>query len=266
MKKILIAGSNGLVGRALAKYLKSKGYMVYTASRTNADFSIDLSDYLQYEKTFSDISFDVVVCTAVSYSDLLPDALQNVSISTNIFTYFQDKTQQRLFVSSFSALEENKHQSPYNFTKYLADKTIEMYDAHACVLRFGQIIDIKEGSRKAQRGFHYFVDAINENQSINVFTKHDAKRTYISVQNVCEAIEFAIINDIRGFHNIVIHPLLTLQELLKLLLDAKQDGYSGEINLIDKESISYHIPSSSEEFDSFVKDKSMELYLKQFIK
>lgn len=262
---ILVLGASGLVGSNLVIYLEKKGHKVFTSSLLEGDYILDLSDYQLYEKIFGDDVFDAVVCCSVSYAEFLPDALQNLSVSANIISYFQEKTKQIIFVSSFSALEENKHQSTYNFTKYLSEEIIEKYSPNSCTLRFGQIIDLKEGSRKAQRGFHYFIDAINENQPLNIFTKNDTKRTYISVEYVYQAIEHALENQLKGFHNIVLEPQLSLQELSDLLIK-QTDKYTNQVSLIDKEAISYHIPEPSKEFENFSKERTMEEYLRKFIK
>lgn len=262
---ILVLGASGLVGSNLVIYLEKKGHKVFTSSLLEGDYILDLSDYQSYEKVFGDDVFDAVVCCSVSYAEFLPDALQNLSVPANIISYFQEKTKQIVFVSSFSALEENKHQSTYNFTKYLSEKIIEKYSPNSCTLRFGQIIDLKEGSRKAQRGFHYFIDAINENLPFNIFAKNDTKRTYVSIEYVCEAIEYALEHQLKGFHNIVIEPLLSLQELSDLLLE-EAPQYNNQVLSIDKEALNYFIPKPSEYFTDFVKDKKMNTYLKQFIK
>lgn len=265
MKNILLLGSNGFVGSYLYARLLDSGYHIVTASRTG-DISIDLSDFSHYSESFKDYSFDIIICAAVTYTEFLPNSLSNVAITANILEYFGDRVTQIIFISSLSALEENRYLSIYNFTKYLSEQVIKYYigKVNVCVLRFSQIIDINGKSECSQKGFHYLADGIRNNIPINVFSLNDSPRSYISVDKVSDVLEYTIDKKIKGFHDIVYKPLLTLVELVKLFTD--RTNYSNYINFLPREALHYYIPESSKEFEELVNSYEMTDYLLQFIK
>ena len=117
---ILILGHSGFVGRHLLNFF-CKNSNVITASRTSGDILIDLTDINQYETAFGHLKFDIIICAAVSYSPNFPLAINNAIIATNIVDYFQNSVKQILFISSVSALSENKDFSKYNFFTLLSN-------------------------------------------------------------------------------------------------------------------------------------------------
>lgn len=264
---ILILGHSGFVGKHLCNYL-GLYFNITTASRTSGDILIDLTNINQYDHAFKDLMFDVIICTAVSYSPHLPIAIDNAIIATNVMDYFQDKVKQILFVSSVSALSENKDLSTYNFSKYLEEEIIQHYykiKGNVTTLRFCQIIDHNGESRKSQSGFHYIIDSINSNSDLNLFTLNDSPRSYISIEALTDVVAYTIDKAIYGFHNIVFEPNLTLTQTVELLLSAKKD-YNAQINYINKEAMHYNIPKSSDRFLEIMSQHNIADYLIKFIK
>lgn len=264
---ILGAGNNSFVGSSLACYFKNKdNYEVQTASRSSG-IIIDLQNYEEYEQRFNDETYDVVINSAVCYDSFMPSAISNLKITANVNEFFKDKTNHIIHLSSASALEENKFQSVYNYTKYLTEEMvsyyIQNYQIPSTIVRFCQIIDHEGRSKIIQKGFHYIVDSIKNNIDFNLFVKNDCKRSYISIEFVCEAVEYIILNQILGIQNVVLEPKLNLKELKDLLISVK--GYSGKVNLIDKEALNYQIPQCSEMFVEFAKEHNMTNYLKSFV-
>lgn len=264
--KILLLGSTGFVG----KYLHSdliKNHDVITASRSAGNIQIDLCNYDTLNEVFSGEYFDVVISSAVTYSPELTKALDNARITSNIISYFKDKSKLIIFISSVSADETNKYKNAYNMGKYLELETIRYYRQHwhnICVLKFCQIIDHNGGSRNSQPGFHYIVDSINSGQEVKIFGKNDTPRSYISVNMVCDIVKYTIDHQITGEHNIVLGPRYTLNELARLLI--MQAGKNQDILLLDKEGMHYSIPANSKRFDQIIQNFDIKSYLSSFVK
>ena len=264
---VLLLGHTGFVGRHLYKYLSGK-FKVVTASRSGGDITIDLCDFGLYASKFDGFSFDIVICSSVTYSSIMPNALDNARIAANVLEYFQLKVKQLIFISSVFATNENKMSSVYNYGKYMQEELIRYYYArksNITILRFCQIVDIEGGSRKTQRGFHYMVDAVKANTDLNVFVLNDCPRSYIPISYVVFVVAYSISESVVGFHNVVLEPRLTLRELAELLVRMKTD-YNANVNFIDKEALHYVIPPSSETFKAVLDKFDLLGYLSKFIK
>ncbi len=69
--KVLVLGSNGMAGHIVVRYLKSKGYSVSTAARSNADYYLNV-EYPNIAATFFDgmPEFDYVInCVGLLVKD-----------------------------------------------------------------------------------------------------------------------------------------------------------------------------------------------------
>ncbi len=64
-KKILLLGSNGLLGSTLKNIIEKKNNTLTTIARKHADYKFDLKDFRQLKKVISANSYDVVInCAA----------------------------------------------------------------------------------------------------------------------------------------------------------------------------------------------------------
>lgn len=266
---ILILGATGFVGQYLSEYLKSIGN-VYTLSRNSGDFQVDLSKSIDYCRTFGDLKFEVVINCATSYSpDPHESFLGNCVIAANILNCFKEHNCQIIFISSVSAMNENKKQSVYNYSKYLAEQTIQFnnyfLNERIAILRFGQIFDKARKAIYSQKGLYFFVDSINNGNPIKIFSGSENKRSYMPIDVLCDCVKLSINKELTGTFNIIAEPLISIDELVVLL--ENEAGVKMKI-LKDnsRHTISYFIPECSEPFFSHLKKIDVTKYLKHLIK
>lgn len=261
--KILLIGHTGVIGSKLLKYFSGKN-QVYTCSRTSGDYKIDLMRLREFNGVFGQTNYDVIISSAVTYPTDESELLVNSIVTNNILCYFKSLSSKFIFISSVSADDSNKDFSVYNYSKFLESKVEDYYSHHldVCTLRFCQVIDHDGSTRKAQSGFHYMVDCVNNNKDINLFAKNDSARSYISPEIIANAIQYAIDNNITGTHNVILKPELTLAQLAELLCN--QNKFTSKINILDKEALHYSIPKSSVKFEEFAKEHDMLSYIKGF--
>ena len=70
--KILVIGSNGMAGHVITKYLRDQGYVVETAARNNALFSINIEETQVVQKFLQEISNDydyIINCIGLLVKD-----------------------------------------------------------------------------------------------------------------------------------------------------------------------------------------------------
>lgn len=61
--KVLLLGSNGMLGQAIYKKFLSLGLEIYSAARDNADFCLDLADDIKLKKCICGLCPDIVINT-----------------------------------------------------------------------------------------------------------------------------------------------------------------------------------------------------------
>lgn len=270
MKKVLIIGGSGFVGRYLAEYFRQIGYCVKWTARTSGDYHIDFSQKVNFESVFGTEEFDLVVSTLNSYTDDIAEAIRtNVEGAVNIINCFNQHTHHIIFISSIFALHENSNSSVYAFSKWMAESAIlyllEKVQTPITILRFSQIFDQNGRAKESQKGLYYFVDAIKEKRPICLFAKHEHLRSFMPIEVLCRIVDFAFTNKIYGQHSVLVKPYLSLLALVNTL--AEQKEYSQNLITLDssKDALSYYIPSSSSSFEEVVNKIDVRTYLKTLV-
>jgi len=110
MKKVLVTGSTGAIGEAIARYFHANGYFVYLHYRNASDKAIAISNELENSKT---ISFDIVDKEAVleKLKDLELDVLVNNAGITKdkLFFWMEDE--------EWSSVVDTSVNGTFNVTK-----------------------------------------------------------------------------------------------------------------------------------------------------
>jgi GDP-L-fucose synthase len=104
MKKIFVAGHNGMVGSAILKKLKKKNYEIITADRSH----LDLTNQRQVKNFFKENKFDEVFLAAAKVGGILANnshpadfIYQNLMIQNNIiFHAYKNNIKKLLFLGS----------------------------------------------------------------------------------------------------------------------------------------------------------------------
>lgn len=270
--KVLIIGSTGLVGSSLASFFAmQEDYEVFTVSRGSGDFRIDCSKSFIYGDYFKQLKFDLVICCVNTYCQDIDGAIEgNVESVKNILKAFCGQCGHIVFISSIFALSQNASQSIYNTTKAMAEDIIRLYyyqyKHDITILRFSQLFDQDGRARESQKGLFYFIDSINNQKNIAVFSKKEKLRNYFPADAIGTIVAYAFANHYYGEYNIISKYSVTNSDLIKYLVT----GTQYDLSLVEynntKEALSYYIPECSQEFKAIVDTIPVMDKLKELIK
>ncbi len=211
MKKILITGSEGFIGKKLIDLLiKKKKYQIYGIDKTNRSqnynfFKCDLNEFIKIKKK---VNFDYIVHLAANSNpyeknqeSLINDNLLN---SIDLFLKLQNKKTKFLFASSEWVYQQStKHNklikytenskidisllNPYSLTKYLFElyalKHKELYK-NVIIMRFGIILGNKLDNKSA---IEMILNDIKRNKTVKIGSLKNA-RNYISLTDLVNNI------------------------------------------------------------------------------
>lgn len=138
MKKILITGSNGFIGRNIGEYL-NKQYLIYAPKREE----LDLLDEKIVEKYFDENKIDVVIHSAVQNTLGDAEIFEGQALDRNLRMFFNlercnDKYGKMYYFGSGAEYNKNSYipnmkenyfdnsvpKDAYGFSKYIMSKTI----------------------------------------------------------------------------------------------------------------------------------------------
>lgn len=198
--KVFITGWQGFIGKRLTYYLKQKGYKV-----DGCDLKED-RDFLYYAKG-NDI---VIHCAAfVSVTESVQNPGKYILNNINKLADLIKNNRRIIFISTGGAIYGNKLNAkeedanlenctnPYAVTKYVGEWLVRYYCKDYLILRLGNVI----GEGQDERGEANCLTHFKEDNPIVVYGGKQT-RDFISVEEVCRAIEFGIKNNIKGTYNI----------------------------------------------------------------
>jgi nucleoside-diphosphate-sugar epimerase len=154
MKRILVTGCNGFLGREVVSLLLNSGFFVIGLSRTTADFSNPNFKPVQIDLTNRSImnsidSFDViihlagVVSAAQSLIDPLNSVHNNIVATANLLDLFRLRGGEgMIYISSgkIYPIKDRVCRTPYGVTKLCADLLVQefqsSYQLPISILRF----------------------------------------------------------------------------------------------------------------------------------
>lgn len=217
MKKILVTGSEGYIGKHLVKMLKNKNYDV---------FCVDVKDEYDPKNVltfFSDITFDSVVHLAayvnVNESVEKPyeyyvnnicgtvSAIENLSYANFIF-------------ASTGSVEGM--QSPYSISKFACEQIVQQRCNNYTIFRFYNVIGTDGYSPTNQDSLFYNLMKAEKTGTFTIFgDNYDTKdgtcvRDYIHVNEICESICKAIECPANSIENLGSGHGYTVKEIVEL--------------------------------------------------
>ena len=242
MKKIVIIGYTGFIGKNLVNYLGDK-YDIVAVSRSGGcseekNIKYVKSDYSR--ESLKKILFDVdgVVnlasqkaakdesCGVQIYSSSLK-TLENIILASmdcnikNIVTISSRCVYGNYTKESFSENEEINPINKYGLMKALGEEICEYYnlkrDMKIKNIRLSQVIGYPMNDKYM---FSTFLEKTNENETIEIYGQGTGVRDYIYIGDACRAVELALIQkDKSGIYNIGTGKGISNLEIAKKMIE-----------------------------------------------
>ena len=213
MKKVLIIGKRGFIGKNLNKFLKPE-YDVKLISFKNA---LNFNQFTKY---------NFVINTSISKNYITKKYNKNFDNDTKIADRINNNKTVYVFLSSRKVykakpnISENSKLSPksnYSKNKLMTEKILyKKFKKNLIILRISNLIGDK---LKFSKNLHKtFVDIFYEKAKKGIIYNNKKNyKDFISIQKFGEIISMIILKDLRGTFNVSIGQKIYLNELVKWL-------------------------------------------------
>ena len=220
IKKILITGSNGFIGKHLTDFL-SKNYSVIGIDK-NSENSIDIQNKIDVEKVFEYFKPDIVIHLAaiagVRISKKFPNEYIKTNLigSNNIFELCKEYgVEHVIFMSSSSVYDDLGNLKPlsmYGLTKLFGEQLLESFDIkYKTIIRPFTVFG--ENGRKDQL-IEGWIDKIKCGKPIVFYGDGESFRNYVYVGDLCSAIKSIIEKNYSGTLEIGGKDIVKLKDVL----------------------------------------------------
>jgi len=210
MKKILIIGKRGFIGKNLAKSLNKKLI-------TN---HISFDSFLK--KTNIINNYDYVINTSINKDYLKKKYNKNFDNDLKISNFIKKKNIIHIFLSTRKIYKPNENireNSPikpkcnYSKNKLITEKKLlKKIKKNLIILRISNIIGYKKKIKKIHTTFiDTFFNTIQKGYVVNNETRF---KDFISIDKFCEIVYAIIKNNIKGLFNVSIGEKIYLNELI----------------------------------------------------
>ena len=212
MKKILIIGKRGFIGRHLYKYLKNK-FNVKNISFKNLN---------RFKNNFD--NFDFIINTSINKNYVSSKYNEKFDNDLNISKFINNKTiycfiSTRKVYQTKANLRETSILSPksyYSKNKLITEKKIsQKLKDNYLILRPSNIIGDTEKSKRIHRTF---IDIFQKNiQKGFVYNNGTVFKDFLSIDKFCQILQEIINKKLTGTYNISIGQKVYLNDLIKWL-------------------------------------------------
>ena len=244
LKRILITGSNGLLGQKLVKlFLKKPGYEIHALSRgpNRLDrqkgylyHDIDLLDKEALIDTLAQIDPEVIVHTAamtnVDACELQQEKCDrmNIEVVANILEYCDDKDVYLVHLSTDfifdgkkgSVYKEDDQPNPvnhYGLSKLKSEELITNSNVDHAILRTILVYGIVDGNDRSNIVL-WVKNSLEDKKEIHVVT--DQLRMPTFAEDLAEACWLAVEKRARGVFNVSSNELMSIYEIALAVADA----------------------------------------------
>jgi len=261
MKKILITGHKGFIGKNLYKFLSKK------------NFKVNGFD-LKKNKKFPVIkNYDWVIHLGANSSTTETDVekifKQNYEFSLKILKECIKYNVNLQYASSASVYDKKKGfketskcypKSPYSWSKYIFDKYVEKSKYKIIVqgFRYFNVFGQNENDKKDQASPVYkFIKQAKEKKKIKLFYNSNRYlRDFVCIEDVCKVHEQMLTNEVNGLFNVGRGATLSFQKIA----EAVSKKFSCKIEYVKMpEKISKHYQkytkANMEKLNKYVKIK-----------
>lgn len=259
---VAIVGSNGFIGRNLAKVLMTKpdvNLFLYGKSKTSVFgedipyVKIDLLNTVQVNKYFANI--DVIYYLA---SETIPSSSWNqplIELEKNLKPFIQFtetvcklKTKKIVFLSSggtiYGSDEEKVNEkdvpnpfSPYGIIKLTMEHFLnyfhKKYGLHSDIYRISNVYGDGQDTSKGLGIINTFIEKIITEKSVTVYGKGETIRNYVYVKDVAELLSTSLNNDLgkSNLYNLASNDTMSINLLIALLKQVVSEKFT--VNYIE---------------------------------
>ena len=190
MKKYLVLGSSGVVGKALTNYIRNVGHVVYTFDIEESKFEdLRITNNTLLEKYVSECDFVFFMAWDVGgsvylqkYQNTYEFIDNNLKILTNTFEVIKKYNKPFIFASSQMA---NMSYSTYGITKALGEKVTEALNG--ITVKFWNVYGIEHDLNKSHVITDFILKAKN-NKKIDMLTDGKELRQMLYDRDAAECL------------------------------------------------------------------------------
>ena len=241
MKKILVTGSEGFVGKNLIRYLKNYSFKIIETKDKSFDLKLNES-WKQIEKCDYLVHLAGKSYVPESWREPAKFIENNLLLTTNALEYCRKNEAKLIFLSSYLygnninlPIKEKyitSANNPYALTKLLSEKLCDFYKenfhVNNCILR---VFNLYGPEQPENFLISKIINQVKSNKLIEV-ENLSPKRDYIYIEDLCAAIVKAInyYGD-KSIFNIGFGKSYSVKEII----DAIQETYGTSLEIKDKQ-------------------------------
>ena len=213
MKKILIIGKRGFIGKHLSNYLKRFYFVSHKSFKNLNKYKFDVD------------KFDYVINTSINSKYIKEKYKENYDNDLKISKFIKKKNTKYIFLStrkvyqSRANIKENSNLMPKsNYAKNklkTEKKLITSLNNNLIILRISNVIGDKS---KVKKIHNTFIDIFFQNIKKGfIFENGKDFKDFISIEKFCEIVKSIINKDLRGIFNVSIGKKIYLNEIINWL-------------------------------------------------
>jgi len=237
--KVVITGGCGFIGTNLAWYLSDKGYTVKVIDNflvgkptglppvTLCPRDInDIDDCMDFTRN-ADVVVHLAAISGVEASKMQPELCfkTNVIGTANVLEASAENGVMKVIIASSGAADD-RFSSPYAMSKWTAEYISQLICQESCVLRFANVYGPK--SEHKQSVINASLWRIKNGRHPIMYGNGNHSRDFIYINDVCRAIEMAMLSEGEGTYNIATGENHTIKELMGMIGKVTGNGVKPE--------------------------------------
>jgi nucleoside-diphosphate-sugar epimerase len=257
MKKVLVIGSEGNIGKELVKYLKTKNYEVYESDQNpgwrSGYFQANINNAIDLVKVFQSVEPSIVYHMAAMVSRVTCEATPGLAVETNLLglqnvievckmfdsrmVYFSTS---EVYGNQEGILYEDKTipqpNNRYGLTKYLGEALVEhdvkFHGLDAVTVRPFMFYHEDETRGDHRSAMIRFIDGLSKGRKIDIHM--NSERAWFHLDDAVRALEKVAITPGYDIYNLGSDEYISTLSLAQIIADELSinlDDYANKVDL-----------------------------------